>query len=88
MTTFTQLNAEPKIVLWGYILVLSIKDGPVKHAKVCEKKCGHTMIMRTFRTSRQNPIIYRKAQSPKALDRTIAVFWDLCSKSIWYRSQF
>ena len=34
---FTQLNARPKIIFWGYFLVLIIKDDPVKFAKVCGK---------------------------------------------------
>ena len=38
------MNARPKIFLWGYIFVLSIKDGPIKCLKVCGKKCDHTIV--------------------------------------------
>ena len=34
LTMVTQQNARTKIALWGYFLVLSIKEFPVKYAKV------------------------------------------------------
>ena len=36
LTVFTQLSARPKKI-WGYFLVLSIKDVPVKFVEVCGK---------------------------------------------------
>ena len=37
LTMFTQLNARPRIVLQGWLLALSIKEGHVKCAIVCDK---------------------------------------------------
>ena len=37
LTMFTQLNAKSKKFLWGWLLASSIKDGPVKCAKVWGK---------------------------------------------------
>ena len=50
---FTQLNARPKKFLWGWLLALNIKDGPVKCAKVCGKsvvipKLGNSAIRNIF----------------------------------------
>ena len=39
LTTFTQLNARPKFFLQGWLLALSIKEGPIKCAVVCNKSC-------------------------------------------------
>ena len=37
LTTFTQLNARPKNFSQGWLLALSIKEGPVKCAIVSDK---------------------------------------------------
>ena len=53
----------------GALFVFEHKGWPCKIWESVWKKCGHTMIMRTFKTSRHNPIVYRKAQSPMASDK-------------------
>ena len=37
LTTFTQLTARLKNFFWGWLLVLSLKEGLVKCATVCTK---------------------------------------------------
>ena len=83
--TFIQLNARPNFFLSGYFLILSIKDGPVKCAKVCDKS---VVILKIKRAAAEEINIYSYSVMDHleiCKSRRMGWFQRL---SVWYKGAF
>ena len=74
-TTFTQVYTRPKIFLFGSSLAFTLKEGPVRCAKVCNK--SWVILMCQEESSDRNTLTFNfRIQCPKSLRQAkVQIFW-------------